>query len=647
MKKTMLLSAAIAASCSAFAAAPGLVKADASALAKGPKAPVSDHIAMAQTRAEGDMESIDFSYAEGFESAYSLNNLTGGVSRVYMGFEMNADDIKAFAGGKVTGITVISPTGQNNANNTIPEARFFISTDLTKEDYSQMFNLTKSAWADNYVTLDEPYTITGDEEALFFGYSLVIPKANNMYYLITDGVPNQPSTGIYGVSDTDAFPEDFYVFGNDIGALSMWITIERESLPKYAAFASFPSTICLPLGEAMELPVTLKATSGAPIESVTIEYTLGGQLNDNTYEFSTPVAAGASRYIGVNLLFPAQSEKLNEEVEFRITKLNGIENTGEGAVATANVVVVSEVPVHQTLYEEYTGTWCPWCPRGFAALEYMRNNYPEFVTASIHYDDPMQVMNQFPSPVQSFPSAVLSRGTIVDPYYGTQSFDMEVPVVGDILDLNAIPTPWKIAVSHLWESENSLIAKAEVANMAGFKNGNYRLAYLLVADGISGVGSSWYQKNNYASYKPEFVEELNAFCKGGEYGKSTVIGLVFNDVVISPEGVYGVDGSIPSALEAEQPAEHLFTFDLSKIDPQLIPDRNKLRVIAMVLDADGAVLNCAKDEVNDYDPSAVDGVIVGNEPAVYFDLNGRRIAHPTEGVFIRRQGTRTEKVLVK
>ena len=263
--------------------------------------------------------------------------------------------------------------------------------------------------------------------------------------------------------------------------------------------------------------------------------------------------------------------------------------------------------------------------------------------------DPMQALDFYPTSVKNFgfPCAVLNRNSLFDPYFGSQSYAYPVPIVGDILARNAVRTVWSVNVSHKWIDEDTLEAEAEVANMAGFDDGEYRVAYLLIADGLSGTTPAWMQYNNLSADAPVYVEELNAFCRGGKYGQGKVAELVFNDVVVSPDGVLGIKGSVPSKLEPGGRVSHGFAFDLRTIPSDLIPDKRKLRVVAMVLDRDGNVLNCAKDEVNDFDPNAVEGIFDANAPAEYFDLNGMKVAEPSEGIYIRRQGAKTDKVIIR
>lgn len=655
MKKTLLYCVAVMTAGSALAGVPGFRMTDASLFRESGKAPAMKAMEKAQTRADESLETFDFTYADYPYMSLSLNGVTFGVSRAYMMFEMTQEDIKTYAGSKVTGFSVYSPTDDNNAKNTMTEGSFFFSTDpgLTSIDYTQDFKLSSKAYDVNKVSVNEPYTITGEEPVLYFGYSMVVK--NGMYYVPVDFVATEPTAGIVGVSeDGQSFPTQFMTFGTSYGALCMSVTLEGSGFPTSLEFDDMPATICLKLGQESTVPIGLRAVSGAPIDSFEIEYAMDGKQYASTYSYATPIPAGVNRYMGAQLEFPAQNVEFNEEVEFRLSKLNGKSISGDNSSAVARVRVMANPPMHQTLMEEFTGTWCGYCPRGFAAMEYIRENYPEFVVASYHSGsgdvaDPMEVTQDFPVYVSGFPSASLNRSYTCDPYDGTETYaDLPVPVVGDIEALNKVPTAWAVNVSHEWESADVLTAKAEVTNVTGFKDGNYKIAYLLVADGLTGTTARWYQTNYYYSNvaNPAYVDELKAFFRGGEYGKSKVR-LTYNDVVVSAEGIYGIEGSIPSSLGVDEKVEHTLSFDLKDIPSSMDVDPNKLRVIAAVVDARGNVLNCSKDEVNDHGSVGVSGIGDENAPVEYFNLNGMKIARPTEGVFIRRQGSKAEKIMIR
>ena len=654
MKKTLLLTAAAAVAGSALAGGSAISRAKASDFTEGPKVPARSAIAKAPTRAEGDAKTFDFTYAYYPYTALKLNNLTGGVSRIFMGFEMTREDIKTFAGSKVTGFTMYSPTGpKESPDNTITDGQFFysIGPDFVKADYTQEFTLTTDAFGENKVELAEPYVITGEEESLLFGYSLVIPKQDNLYYYVVDYIPNNPNTGLVGVSlNGVGFPSEFSSMAESYGASCLSLTLECEHLPHYADFSNVPATMCFPVGVDSKRALLVEATCADPIESIELEYTIGGVKQTQKCEINPAYPAGVSRLIDIEVDFPAQAEKMTELLHLGIPQINGKGNEHADVVTDLSVAAVNadELPDHQVLYEEYTGTWCGWCPRGFAALEYMRKNYPEFVVASFHNEDPMDVFNNnYPVYPSGFPYATLDRKYGYDPYYGSETYDLPVPIVGDIEAINVVPTAWKIGLTHEKESDDVLVATATVSNLAGYKDKDFKLAYLLVADGLSGATRNWMQSNYYSTLSPEYIEELNEFCRGGSHAQNLVRGLVFNDVVVSTTGIYGEDGSIPSTLEPGEEATHSIRFDLSKISSTLIPDRNKLRVVAAVLDERGNVVNCTKDEVNDFDPNAVEGIFDANAPVEYFNLNGMKVAEPTEGIYIRRQGGKAEKVIIR
>ena len=650
MKKNLLLSLALTSVCSAFALAPQDQTSVKNFATMGPKAPAK--VSSLTTRAE---ESYNFSYSYGLYSAYYLEGMKGGTSRVFMAFEMKPEDIKQFAGKKVTGFNVISPTNNNLTTNSVKDGRFFYSVDLTKEDYSQDFKLSTTPFAENAIAMDTPYTISGEEKSLYFGYSIVVPKNNNMYYYPIDGIASDyAGSNLCGIMDDgEGFPTEFESQARDMGALAMSIKIEGDDLPGYAWMYSAPSVCYIPFERDYSIVAIMAGINGSPIESIDIEYSLAGKQYSNKCELANPIPGGDVQTFSVNLDFPAQDEYLDEEVEFTISKINGIPNMSPNASFKSQVKVLKEVPVHQTLIEEFTSTGCPYCTRGYAALEYMKNNYPDFVTASYHTNynnvDPMMVTSSFPVSVQGYPSASLDREGTCDPYYGNQLFNSKIPIVDEVLLKNSMFTPWGIKVSHTWDSDDMLTANVEAYNVFGYDKGTYKIAYILVADGLTGTGGGWTQKNGYSSTAQStgVIEELNAFCRGGEYGKSSVVGLTFDDVVIYNEGFKGVNESVPSSLEPFESVEHSYTFDLTTVKSNLLPDKNKLRIIAAIVGKDGNVLNCTKEDVKDYTGAAVEGIYDENLPVEYFNLNGQKVSDPSNGIFIRRQGTKTDKVVIR
>ena len=231
---------------------------------------------------------------------------------------------------------------------------------------------------------------------------------------------------------------------------------------------------------------------------------------------------------------PAITEAGAYEFSMRVVKVNGQDNMDQSPEAVTSVIVLNTVPKKRTLMEEYTGTWCGWCTRGFVALELLKKNYPDdFVTISYHYSDPMEIITPeyYPSPVSGYPGAWIDRGMSVDPYGGDDAnYDESHFSTLDILqwrnsmfanaaiDLNA----------QLNETEEEINVTATVTFPYSDDNANYQLEYVLVEDGMTGPsGTDWDQQNNYSGNSG-----VSADLQGIASMGSVISNLVFNDVAV-------------------------------------------------------------------------------------------------------------------
>ena len=495
------------------------------------------------------------------------------------------------------------------------------------------------------ITLPEDYVIT--DAGVYVGYSVTVKKIDKASaYPVATGDSTDPNAMFCRTNKTSPQWSNLAV---DMGCgACVTVSLESDAIAANSVMmTSITDPVYMEIGKPASVSIGLSSFASEPVTSVDVEYIIDGAAGSSHIDLSEKVPAGLNRTFDVSVDLPAFDHKFSGEYTFTVSKVNGQNNESKKNTKTTFMAALSDYPAHQTLIEEYTGTWCGWCPGGYAMLEYIRRTEPDFVVAAFHNGDSMQVTTNYPSSIPGFPSIVLDRYFTVDPVLGSGKYKGMAPLVREIKDFNAQPTAWGIEVSHAWDGDDTLVATADVRNVIGFENGDFRIAYLLIADGLTG-GS---QTNNYATMKQseDYVEELNQFCRGGEYGRSRVPGLIFNDVVISTTGIYGVQGSVPASLDADGRFSHSLSFDLSKIKKSLIPDRNKLRIIAAVIDASGKVLNCSKNEVDDYVGAGVENIVSpdSDAPVEYYNLNGIKVSEPSDGIFIRKQGSRTEKVVIR
>ena len=592
---------------------------------------------------------IDFSYGNGETSFYGFQKKETYDIAVFLPGD-------SFEGMKLKSVSV--PVFAEKGIGNYKDAKVWLSSELKLENkknapdiasYDAELAMADDATAQISMTLPEEYTVTAD--GVYVGYSITVDKldAGTRYPMALSGGGAAGSFFLHTTTSVKTWQDQAAVDGL---SSCLTIAVQADNLKsENVSFVSIPETIYMSLNEDKNVNVTLSTTAGEPVTSVDFEFTVGGVASTCHYELPEAVPAAIAKNFNAVLTIPAQTTKFKENFEVKVAKVNGKSNPSDKAVAATSVQIFEYAPVHQCLMEEYTCTKCGYCTRGFAALEYIKKNYPDFICISYHNSyqgaDPMDVGNP-PVSISGNPSASFDRAVLGDPYYGTEKYSGLVPAVEDMLAINAEFTPWAIKVDHVWESDDVLTAKVIVTNVLGYESGDYKVGYVLVSDGLSGESSAWTQSNYYSSYAPQYCPELNAFCKGGEYGKSSVKGLVYNDVVISVANYKGIKGSIPASMAEGESVESSMSWNLTEIDPALVPNKNKLRIVAFVLDSKGKIMNSAKQDITDYTGLSVENIASeAVAPVEYYNLNGVKVANPQGGIFIRRQGGKAEKVVIK
>jgi hypothetical protein len=305
--------------------------------------------------------------------------------------------------------------------------------------------------------------------------------------------------------------------------------------------------------------------------------------------------------------------------------------------------------------EEYTGAWCGYCPRGFAAMQYMNKHYENFIGMAYHNSDAMQgTAVTEPNSVSGYPYCYMDRTTGCDPYYASSSSGFGIEDDWTARAAKVCPVDVDVEASFDTDNTNIIKAKAYLTFIDDHSNASYKLSYALVANDLhctdDTYAAAWQQHNYFSGNNPAYfeIEEMAQFCTGA----SAIDGLHFDDVVIMNPSYSGITGSVPSSITKGETIESdVYKFDTTKATSSyagstsipstkgqsLVQDRSKLHVVALVLDSTGKIVNAAKANVTD--PSGVNAVIVEDADVVateYFDLAGRKVAQPAQGLYIKR-----------
>ena len=488
------------------------------------------------------------------------------------------------------------------------------------------------------VTLDKPYTIP--EEGVYVGYSMTINDASSEENAAPIAVINGYNEGGYFLHTSDGILK-WMDFGQlmDVSAM-VQIKVAGSNVKSNAAVFDVVQTQYVKVGENFTMPLSIANWGSNGIQSVDVGYTVAGM--NGTQHITADVDAFLGKKKDIVLNIPAINEKGTYEMILTLDKVNGVDNESPSG-ANANVIVLSSVPKHRALLEEYTGTWCGYCPRGFVGLEKLAELYPDdYVLVSYHNGDDMEITYDFPSPVEGFPDAWIDRKVEADAFYGVNYGVKELGVADDLAErskeFGQAAIDFTVTLSN---DEKNVDVNTSVTFPYDVTDGNFALEYILTADGLT--DASWGQSNNYAGGSDGgYLQPFND-------AESTVYGLVYNDVAVMTSVFGGIDGSIPTSVTADQPVTHSYSFNLAEAvntaGANVIQDKSKLKVVVLLIDTlTGEVVNANKATVNSSTGiSILENDKQNNGSVVYYDLSGRRVVKPVKGLYI----TNGRKVIVK
>ena len=495
------------------------------------------------------------------------------------------------------------------------------------------------------VTFDEPYELT--EEPVYVGYSITVDAVNSdltRYPLLVSTAQNEEGLYLHMSRSVLKWKNYFPTLG---GVAAIYVTLAGD-FPEYAVSLQNINESFAEVGKPYSATATIGNVGSQTIETLEYSYEVDGQTKQGAVTLDVPVVPDLVNTRNIDLVFEGIDNLGDSELTVTLDKVNGQPNTILSP-ATFTTHVKPFVPVTRPLMEEYTGTWCGWCTRGWMALELMREFYPELVTCiAYHSGDAMQAKT-FPVSVTSFPGSTINRGAVIDPYYGNYGSD-DFGIKFDLENAMAVFAPADINVEAMYSEDGSQVdVKSFTRFVDSYDQTPYTVGYALVADGLS--DPAWAQNNSYAQYKNNPLYEgtyLETICNW----PSSIPNLVFNDVAIDTDAVLGVSGSVPETVESGTLYEHEYNYNIS--NNNLVREGAELHVMAFVIDVTtGRVVNSNKTAVVAYSASGVSSIGEDVKPVstVYYDLMGRRVNEVSNGLFIEVQkmsdGTQISRKVMK
>lgn len=587
---------------------------------------------------------VDYSYADGDLFAYGK----GKKEVVDVAMCINDPQLK---GMKILGFKAFI-----NTIDGLKESSLWMSNNLTlnssKENVPDIasFDVTPElGYYGNYqlgmmsVTLDEPYVI-GDDP-IYLGYSLNIndiKEEGQQYPIVCASSPN-PNGLFLRLSKSILKWKDYSSLTG--GSALIIATIEGEFPPSSLGIQGC-ETQYAPRNEEFTADFRVSNLGANPVSSIEYTYSVdGGAKTTSTIELDNPISPSLTVSNLISLQFNPIAELGEHTIDVTLSKVNGIANESVASSSAAKITVVPFMPVNRPLVEEYTGLWCGWCPRGWLAMEYIRENYAETsVSICYHSGDAMAVTGQFPMNVSGYPNASVNRQDLVDPYAGSSG--THYGIVNDMTKIMNQFTEASIDVTAELVGKE-VKATASVQFVFDNDNADYQIGFVLVCDGLS--NSTWAQDNYYAGAGADYfgtpLYELTTW-------PSKTYGLVFNDVAVDIKATRGIAGSIPTQVKVGETYTADVTYNIA--NNKLVQDEDNLVVTAFLINKKtGRIVNSnkfkfAQDDAGVSNIAKEEAKVIGSE---YYDLTGRRVTNPADGLFIRVDKmddgtTRTSKIML-
>ena len=494
----------------------------------------------------------------------------------------------------------------------------------------------------NDIKLDAPYEVTSAGVYVGVSFTVTSTKSDGLNFPIVTGDGKGIKGSIFlrtskSVKDWGDFKDDKF------GLLAMQVLVEGEFTQNAVQPMDFGMLTTL-LGKAKEFELSMVNAGSAGITDFDYTVTTDGTVGAEKHvTLAQPYKVyGGTTKVAVTL-DPDATLGTKEKV-ITITKINGVANEAAVKTAKGQLVVLSKELPRAVLVEEFTGTGCPWCPRGMAGMAKMAKTFGEkFAGVALHnfnQSDPMSISYDRNVGLEGAPSCRLNRGQVMDPYYGTGE---------DIADdfrkeLTVLPFVGITLTGVYDKATEKVTAEATIEPLV---SGNFKLAYVLTADGLTGDENAWKQANNYAQFdQNRLPDDMKPYGKGGEFGQKMFKG-VFDDVAIA-SSFSGAAVDLP-ALTENNVVKNSYTLALPTKQPlRKAINVEKMHVIAFLLDAQGKVVNAVKAPVKDV--LGVNGVIASEniKEVARYTIDGRRINEPQAGInIVKMSDGTTVKVLVK
>ncbi len=427
--------------------------------------------------------------------------------------------------------------------------------------------LTASSWPDEHyaiyiTTSNDPAVITASTP--FYETSVTQVVLTNKVFDLSSFIGQTVYISFRHFSCTDKY---YLILDNMIvkTLLTDDVSVVSSKLNRYSM-----------LNTSNTLSLTLKNTGANPITNVTVNW------NDGTDHSSTiPVTLASQQVATINHPTGVQYATIVEKtIAINATQVNGnVDSDTSNNTSSIKFNTISQASIKNVLFEEGTGTWCQWCPRGAVAMNYMDATYPaQFIGVAVHNStsDPMRLAAyDTAAGITGFPGMNVDRSV-------KNSGVSQALMVSNFNTRKVLATPVSL------DATGSSIGSAVTINVSAtfrsiFAASNFRLGVIISEDGVHGTTSGYNQANAYAGGASGVMGGFEVLPNPVPAAQMT-----YNHVGRALLGGYtGQTGSVPAIITDGQLVNYTFNYTI----PTTSVAANMHAVIVLIDQVTGEVVN--------------------------------------------------------
>ena len=521
-------------------------------------------------------------------------------------------------------------------SSSMTEVTAWVRTNLDGENLVLVNVPSNSFVPGSYVKapLTEDFTIPATD--VYVGYTFT----STAQFPVAVGAGSQPNSLFLKIND-DGWGD----YSNQgFGISPLQLSIANLNLSEYnVKFRDLESLILSP-NKPFKARFTVDSNGKNAIKTIDYTIEIDGKKEQKQFTFKTPIPAGLNQSEIAEVEGTSPSDHKYYTVKVTLDKVNG-QNYDKTASVSAEFINILRNAPRRTVVEEYTGTGCGWCTRGWVGMEFMKEHYQDqFVGIAFHQynnNDPMYVANYFSRTslgLDGAPSCSMNRKMVMDPFEGSGA-----GIWQDLLLMNEEPPLVDVSATGVWNDTKTAVDVT--ANIEALTDGlGFTVAYVLTADQLSGTTAEWRQSNYYYQYSSSSLPtnpDLAQFGSGGKNGQSSVY-LTFNDVMIgSSYNSMGrnlapvIDGSTNAVAGTVYEGKYSVKMPTKTVLKNAIKIDQVFANVLIISNKTGEILNAVRVKVGE-DTNAIDDANVADDvhEVACYSLDGRRLDAPQKGVNI-------------